>query len=121
VAALNRILADTGALIVVSSSWRIGMNVIELREMLKEWGVVGKVLDKTPVHGFGDNRGDEIAAWLADYEKFRDKPESFVILDDDADMNGLSPFLVRTLFAAGLTEADADKAIEKLATPRGGE
>jgi hypothetical protein len=37
-----------------------------------------------------------------------------VILDDNADMNGLSPFLVKTEFEPGLTEPDADHAIKIL-------
>ena len=36
------------------------------------------------------------------------------ILDDDADMDALSEFLVQTTFEEGLTEAHADKAIEAL-------
>lgn len=37
-----------------------------------------------------------------------------VILDDDADMGVLLPFLVRTDYRVGLTDADAARAAELL-------
>lgn len=40
--------------------------------------------------------------------------ESFVILDDDADMCHLMPRLVRSETAVGLTAAEADRAITML-------
>jgi len=118
VAALNRITDATGASIVVSSSWRIGTPVIELRELLSRWGVTGKVIDRTPIietkrgHIFvGVTRGKEICKWLEKYQQIRGEVESFVILDDDSDMDELCDRHVKTTFEAGLTEADANKAI----------
>lgn len=60
---LNRIIEATGAKIVVSSSWRILFEMEELTRFLKEWGVQGEVIGKTPVNHDGE-RGDEIQAWL---------------------------------------------------------
>ena len=108
VAALNRILATTKARVVVSSCWRIGRNLPELRELLRDWGVKATVIGRTP--NLGTTRGSEIAAWLKEFEQSRDVA-AIVILDDDADMDGLSKFLVKTKFEPGLTEADADRAI----------
>jgi hypothetical protein len=113
--ALNRIVASTGALIVVSSDWRQGRTVAELQGILAEWGVKATVVGTTPVPGewlVSTSRGDEIEAWMNTFG--RESIASFVIPDDNADMNGLSPFLVKTEFEPGLTESDADHAIKIL-------
>lgn len=107
IAALNRITDATGAKIVVSSTWRIGQEVIQLRELLKGWGATAPVIDRTPL--FWAARGLEIAAWLKDYT--RETIEAFVILDDDGDMVDVKPHLVQTVFSQGLTQSDADRAI----------
>jgi hypothetical protein len=79
VAALNRITDSTNAQIVVSSTWRIGMTIVELRNLLHAWGVTGAVLAKTPHMGFSVRRGSEIKAWIDMYEASRELVESFAI------------------------------------------
>lgn len=103
---LKRIIDETGAKIVVSSSWRkSGLNVMQ--EMWKHRGLAGEVIDVTPslylqkggsiqfwndkleqhptpkIRGYSIPRGCEIEYWLnnENYEV-----ESYVILDDDTDM-----------------------------------
>jgi hypothetical protein len=111
VAALNHITDETGAVIVVSSSWRLDYSVEELVDLLKAWGVTGSVVGKTPALDRDSVRGDEIAAWM----KERDVQVSdVVILDDDADMRWLAPRLVQTDFKPGLTMVQAKRAIEVL-------
>ena len=112
VAELNRLIENTDAAIVVSSCWRIGRSVPDLRELLGTWGVRARVIDKTPNHPDGV-RGGEIQEWLTEYQKHR-YVESFVILDDDQDMEELLPRLVHTNFETGLTAADCAKAKELL-------
>jgi len=109
IAALNRIVETTGAAVVVSSCWRLGMNVVELRELLRDWGFEGKVIDRTAA--MLPDRGNEIAAWL---ESCPRDVERFVILDDDADMVHLKPRLIQTSGDIGLTEDDAARAIAML-------
>jgi hypothetical protein len=118
ITALNRITAETGAKIVVSSSWR-GGGLREMQHLLKAWGVTGDVIAVTPYcyvqkHGYNHavQRGIEIQAYL----DLTRNVESFVILDDDRDMVHLMPFLIQTPFEVGLTEADADRAIGMLRT-----
>lgn len=120
VAALNRITDETGARIVVSSVWRLG-GLKRIRDILRAWGVTGKVIACTPDLAHKPNgsalyvaveRGDEIQAWLDSFK--RSTVESFVIIDDDADMKHLLPRLVQTEFANGLTAAHAQSAIEML-------
>jgi hypothetical protein len=120
VAALNRITDATGAKIVISSSWRyIGEENATI--LLRAWGVTGDVIGITTTElesrWTPDNlvwqavvRGVEIQDWIDKNPKC----ESFVILDDDADMAHLEPRLILTPFEVGLTESDADRAIEML-------
>lgn len=113
IAALNRITDATKAGIIVSSCWRIGRTVIELRELLISWGVTGKVLDRTGDMLHNQNRGAEIAKWLESYPR---DVESFVILDDDSDMGSLLSNLVQSEFRIGLTPVLAEQAIRILET-----
>src|SRR5690606_17731337 len=62
VAALNRITDKTGAVIVVSSTWRRKGRGFVLRT-LRAWGVTGRMIGITPVLNAVD-RGEEIQAWL---------------------------------------------------------
>ena len=111
IAALNHITDQTGALIVVSSCWRIGREVIELREQLSGWGVTGKVLDRTP-HDWNLDRGAEIQMWIDSYQ--REDITHSVILDDDSDVRHLMPKLIQTNTEFGLAMEDAEKAIQLL-------
>jgi hypothetical protein len=106
---LNRITKDTDAKIVVSSSWRCGMSVPELQELLSKWGVTGEVIDKTP--RLNGQRGHEIQAWLDQHPEVTD----FVILDDDSDMAHLLKKRVKCHRIHGLDSRQADKSIAMLA------
>jgi hypothetical protein len=113
VAMLNRILAETGAEVVISSTWRLMHRLPDLRGILRRRGFTGRIIDRTP--DLNDKpRGLEIQAWL---DAQREQPPAFAIVDDDEDMAHLSHRLVRTTFAEGLTEADASRLIAML---RGG-
>ena len=77
-----------------------------LKAWLEKFGM--EVHDKTPY--VGGVRGDDITAW------FNRHPGeySYVILDDDDDMDGHMEHLVQTEFDAGLTEEKADECIRLL-------
>lgn len=116
VRALNRIIDATGASIVVSTSRRRNKSFAEVVDMIYSYGVIGEVVGMTPVLDVQNirvygavSRETEIRAWLDSHGW----PEAFVILDDDNDV-GFPDRHVRTKFDAGLTEADADRAIEIL-------
>ena len=109
---LNEIVADAGADVVVSSTWRHGKTVTELQEMLEAAGFIGRVIDKTPAGVPGAGRSDEIASWLAEHAV-----GGYVIIDDHGDMGGLRTQLVLTHPAHGLQPADAPRAIEILKRP----
>jgi hypothetical protein len=107
---LNELVAASGAEVVVSSTMRYGRTVAELQEMLEAGGFTGRVLDKTPTETRGLDRGEEIAAWLAEHAV-----DGFVILDDHRDMGELIGRLVQTHPAFGLRPADVERALQKLA------
>jgi hypothetical protein len=106
---LNEIAAQGGADVVVSSTWRYGKTVAELQEILEAAGFTGRVLDKTPTGAPGADRGDEIAAWLAEHAV-----GGYVIVDDHVGMGELRTHLVLTQPAHGLQPADAPRAIATL-------
>jgi hypothetical protein len=111
--ALNHLIAETEAWIVVSSTWR-GIGVKMLRKIFSAWGIKGKTIGRTPDKGSSlwerPERGLEIAAWL----KAHPDVESFVILDDGDDMAHLKQHLVQADYEVGLTMADAKRAIALL-------
>jgi len=106
---LNEIAAHGGADVVVSSTWRYGRSVADLQAMLDSQGFTGRVIDKTPTGLRGADRGEEIAAWLAEHAV-----DGYVIIDDHLDMGALGPHLVQTQPAQGLQPADAPRAIATL-------
>ena len=80
--------------------------------MLEAEGFIGRVIDKTPTGELGADRGDEIAAWLAEHAV-----GGYVIIDDHGNMGELRTRLVLTHPARGLQPADAPRAIEILKRP----
>ena len=96
--------------IVVSSTWRIGMSVEELQNLITRSGFDPniKVIGSTPV--LYRQRGEEIQAWINE-NNFTGK---FIIIDDDSDMCHLLPLLVRTDCQLGFTIYDYQKSLKLL-------
>ena len=109
---LQKIVRDTDAKIVLSSSWRIGLKWHResvLIDRLKEYDM--DIIDCTPILN-GCCRGDEIRKWL---DKTIEDIEQFVILDDESDMAEFRETnLVRTDNRIGLQENDVRKCIDIL-------
>jgi hypothetical protein len=113
VSALNELLRQSQAHVVITSTWRESWTLRENAEFLERDGVVsGRVVGKTPA--LGQERGLEIDAWLrsAPYPVM-----SFVILDDRDDMAMHRNRLVQVNPQVGLIPEQAERAIELLATP----
>jgi HAD domain in Swiss Army Knife RNA repair proteins len=126
VSRLNRLVEQGGFPdVVVSSSWRHGRTVHELRELLHRAGFNGCVIGKTPdcahkTEGglwHGAMRGNEVQSWLDLAPLYDVQVEQFVIIDDDSDMAHLADRHIKTSFETGLTDADVDRAIKMLAEP----
>jgi hypothetical protein len=128
---LNRIIEASGAIVVISSTWRHAHPATHISRMLRFRGFKGsiigstpelppgvktpafeKFLEENPDHWTGNVncRGNEIQAWLDAVPSV----QSFVILDDSSDMAHLELRLVRTSLEIGLTAIEADRAIEIL-------
>lgn len=100
--------------IVVSSTWRCGRTLDELKSDLLNTGIdQRRIIGMTPetyrLSG-GRARGHEIQEYLDDrVEKGLDPVTQFVIVDDNSDMVHLMPHLVQTDGRMGLMW---DKAVE---------
>lgn len=114
VAALNKITEATGAVFVISSTWRY-FGIMQVKESLASWGVTGKTISITP--RFDDQpqefrRSAEIAYWLNTNERY--DVESYIILDDEQDDGTPTERFVKTVFEDGLTMQHAEMAIQLL-------
>ena len=106
---LKRLVDETGALLVLSSSWRkIPESRRNLERQLEQHGM--RIADSTPCKG--GERGDEITALFSMIPSARKC--RYVILDDDSDMTVHMKHLVQTSFDTGLTREHVDKAIKIL-------
>ena len=104
---LKELVDKTNSKIVLTSSWR---KIPKLRK------VVDTKLKNLNIEIIGETkslpgtRGSGIKEWLKDKEV-----ESFVILDDDSDMDELtSTNLVKTDYNIGLQKEDIEKALKIL-------
>lgn len=112
---LNKILTTTDANLVVTSTWRLGATPAEMDQMLASQGVIpGRVIGVTPY--LDDQRGQEIQEWLREWAQRYDV-DKIVILDDRNDLEPLDNVLVRTTKTIGLTEQEANLAIQYLNSP----
>ena len=125
VANLKRIVEETGADIVISSSWK-SFGFSELEEMWTDRGLPGKLIGITP-NSVSDEllleadidsielfhiRGEEIKEWLTKHGK---QVSHYAIIDDmDNMLPEQQPHFVHTNPEVGITKEDAEKAIEIL-------
>jgi hypothetical protein len=121
--ALNHILENTNAKIVVSSTWRMSgkktlVNMFYERNMIK---VLNAFIDITPDHAqpqssglwLADERGAEIQAWLNAHPEVT----NYVIIDDESDiLHEQLPYFVKINQWYGLTMKDAENVIKILNT-----
>lgn len=117
VSILNDVLDRTGAVVVLSTSWRNWPDQDYVSDKMREAGFTGEVVGSTiGWMGPGKSRGDEIRRWLDD---FGERVEAFAILDDSDDVGALTPYLVLTDPVDGLTEAHVPRLLELLTPPMG--
>ena len=122
VANLERIIAETCADIVISSSWKC-MGLAELQNMWKDRKLPGNVVDITPDYMSDEillntdlrdidplyNRGCEIKGWLM---RHKDEEIHYVILDDMDDvLPEQQPHFVWVDPNVGITEGNVIQAI----------
>ncbi len=94
---LNSLIKDTGAKVVISSTWRKGTPLDELENLFEQRGFEGEIIDVTPYlrftgledYSYSVPRGCEIKAWLETNKGILNAKISrvkYVIFDDDSDM-----------------------------------
>jgi hypothetical protein len=129
---LERVLRETGAVIVLSTAWRYRVDLDTIEAWLRSQGapsarVVGRTpmggemgytLGPIPGHGearmwIGEHRGREIRAWLD-----ANNVERFAIAEDSADLGDLEPWCVRTQPDTGLEDQHTDALIAMLGGAR---
>lgn len=118
----NRLVRETGAEVVVSSTWRIGpwfedppMTPKKLEKIIREnGGVECNVVDFTPE--IPSKKMFELMPRWREIEKYLHKhnmtDSTFVVLDDRPDAwRGPDPRFIQTDEKVGLTAEDVDRAI----------
>lgn len=103
---LSEVLAATSASIVLSSDWRQGRELDQLRAELAAAGVIGDLHSVTPI--LGPPRWREIEAWLKDNTI---AAEACVIVDDGFDMGPYASRFVRISPLNGLDRGAATAII----------
>jgi hypothetical protein len=118
VARVQRLVDETGASIVISSTWRLLYKRLVLQSLLSAKGLRTRISGVTPALRSGP-RGLEIQRWLdtANLMPEAHRPQSIVILDDDSDMEHLAPWHVKTHIDRGLTDWEVERAKEVLTRP----
>ena len=105
---LNNVCEETGAKIVVSSTWRQGKTIEFLQQIFDYCGATFEVISKTEKLGY--ERGIEISKWLRDNIKIETTGmhdyqfKKYAIIDDDSDMLlNQAPNFFKTDEYSGLT------------------
>lgn len=107
---LRKIIESTGAVIVISSSWRYIHRLGSLRMMWEIRELPGEILDALPCGATYISRGEDIECWLNRH----DQP-NYVIIDDLEDFYPTQhDHYIEVNPIVGITEADAIRAIEIL-------
>lgn len=112
---LNRIIDETNAKIVLSSTWRLD-GIQYMNNIFKHVGIFHKLYGITPslAHKYDTTlcRGKEIDKWLSEHPEVT----KYVIIDDDTDMEEHQlPFFIKTdPYKDGLNNEVANKVIEIL-------
>jgi len=117
---LKKLIDETDAKIVLSSTWRYGWLDLDdgkitedsysfqkLHSKFKEFGL--NFYSKTP--NWSHHRGDEIEKWL---EECQEEIESFIIIDDNDDMEPYLDQLIQTDYNVGLTKENIKEGIRLL-------
>lgn len=118
---VKKIVDETEAKIVVSSSWRMESVEETIDKMIGipkrcphnkmfNW-FIDNLYDVTPWVGLGGGRGGQIQKYLNEHPEI----ENYVIIDDDSDMWDSQLYhFVQTNFEDGITETEANRAIKVL-------
>lgn len=114
---LERVIKETGASIVLSSTWRRSRDHIYILSRKLSYRNLS-IMDMTTGEymKIGQIRGDEIQDWLDKHPEVT----TYAIVDDNADMlETQKPYLVQTDGSLGLMDHDVEKLISILGRKEG--
>jgi len=96
---LNRLVMETGADVVITSTWRYIFNLSQLRQQFSSAGFRGNVVDYIPID-IDVPRSRNIRRWM-----YTNEVDQFVIIDDVADdlAKVFPDRFIRTSYHRGLT------------------
>lgn len=104
---LKLLVKLTNSKLVISSTWRKSEQAKKvLLDTLEKYDLKKDVIGFTPI--LYKTRGEEIEQYLSTLSY---KP-NFIILDDDADMGRLLPYLIKTNNQVGLTRENVNLSIK---------
>jgi hypothetical protein len=116
VANLNKIVKETGAKVVVTSTWRLHHSLEHLQGYLDRSGFTGKVIDGTMDLWRGEGEMAKISNYRSKEIKFwleKNSVENFVVLDD-IELKGFGKRMIHVYQGwdqGGLKESHVEKAI----------
>lgn len=94
---LRKVCEETGAVCVLSSSWRMGMDSREMKDLSECLGVT--IIGATKDTSYNEPRGEQIAEWLERHPEVT----RYAIIDDDGDMlDEQKEFFAQTSFQEGM-------------------
>ena len=116
IALMNQLVEQSGAQVIISSTWRLHYSIDELNKMLTDRGATFKAVDRTPR---GETkkmsqrvlRENEIQEFL---NSLSEPPESFVIIDDMLSMGHLNSNFIKTSFRNGFCKEHIISALRIL-------
>ncbi|HEY5327593.1 MAG TPA: HAD domain-containing protein [Mucilaginibacter sp.] len=115
VRALQKIISETGASLLLTTSHKSRYNIAQWRNIFKSRGINVKHIHRLASTSLHSSRKDEILKW---YTAKHIPNEQFVIIDDDKLLNELPYHLKNNLIltspSVGLTEELAENAISIL-------
>jgi len=115
VKALQKIISETDASLLLTTSHKSKYNIIQWHNIFSSRGIHAKHIDRLSSDSLQTSRKEEILNWYIDKHT---PNEEFVIIDDDKLLNGLpvnlKNNLVLTSPSVGLTDELAENAISIL-------
>jgi len=113
--ALQRILKETNATIVLTTSHKSTYSIAEWIAIFQRRGIEINTLERLPENTAFLNRREEILNWLSE----QNSSEMMIILDDDKSLNDLPSHLKENLLLTssmiGLTDALVEEFLMKTA------
>jgi len=117
VIALNKIIKNSNADILLTTSHKTRFTVEKWMSIFKNRGVNVNKVNRLPENSDNLNRLEEVTNWFST----RSSLENFVIIDDDTSLNGLSDYLktrlVLTKPLIGLNSSHVTDTLKILNTP----